>query len=297
MDLTRPLAALALGCAALAAVWSLWRSARPGPAAPSADEWFAARGALEPHMGTGDLIVVHPAWLREAAGLEALGEVAVTSPADPWDLARHPRVHVVVAVGYPDPDLPDFLEATDRAELVPGIRWVAYRVDSPVAADLTDRLDQAVVERWAGDAPPRRCTWSLTRARHECRGKPWEDVSVQVHQVAGSPRRCIMLHPYPDGGTVGVTFPAVPLAARLQVRAGFVIESARREDGSDAGVVVRIDGDAVAQSTVGRNDWAFEAVDVDTTALTGSPHAVTVEGTAQREAFRDLCVDAVGLRR
>ncbi len=288
----------------LLSAFALWASLEPQPATPTADQWDAARALIAGDYRKGDAVRIFPPWLREAAADlgapaghdEAMPDFDLTVPPDPMFAARYERLWVVTALDRPGPAAPDGAELELEETLDGGLTVQRYLLAaSPIEVDLMERLPKARVERWVGDGKRRQCRWRGDK--HDCRGKHWENVRVVHQEVAGSPRRCILLHPYPDGGRVSVVFGDVTLSAGLLIRAGFTLEAARNEAGSDATLTVAIDGDEVLSRREAKNGWTFEPSWVDTAARKGEKASISVEVFAEKEAFRDLCLDAFVLAR
>lgn len=286
----------------------LWLSLEPRPLAPSPDQWAAVRDRIRQDWRAGDGVRVHPFWLREAAGVLAELEpkpdrpglpdfIDVSLPPDPIFVQRHERLWLVSALGRAaDAPVPGGDAVLEVEEALAGdILLRRYRLgESPILADLLDQLEHARVDRRHGDQR-RACRWD--GKHHDCKGHPWENVGVRVAEVGGAPRRCLVLHPYPDNGTVSVTWSEVELGAQVLLRVGLTLESARNEKGSEATVVVALDGREVWRHVEPPNAWNWTTATIDTSDRAGERASLRVEVSARQEAFRDLCADAFVLSR
>ena len=126
---------------------------------------------------------------------------------------------------------------------------------------------------------------------HDCRGKPWENVRADWHHVGGSPRRCFVLHPYPDHGAVKILWRQVPLESQLVLFSGFTLEAARNEQGADCEVRVFIANELVAEWTEAKNGWGFVRHVIETDSWSGRPADIEIQVASRDEDFRDLCFD------
>ena len=292
-------ASLVVLCAviALAAV-TLWLSIDPGPPAPEQADWLAARQVMQNEFEAGDGIRVRPFWLREAAAvLGELGPVDLSLPPDPLFVAKHKRLWLISAMGRETLAPPTDLSGPDFDERGSGNIVVRrYRVkDSPLVLDLLAQLRSAVVERWVGSSAHQRCRWNGTL--HKCHGEIWQSVRIENKEVGGSPRRCLVMHPFPDHGTVAITFPKLTWSKGVLVRMGFTLEAARRPQGSDAEVVFRVNGEQRATKEVARNGWEWAPTWIDTRDIAGQTGSFTIEVSAQKQDYRELCLDAFLMSR
>lgn len=283
--------------------FALWMTLDPGLPAPSGDDWKRAKARIEQDFQAGDGIVVHPFWLTDAAGVLAQLDrkqkrwelVDQSIPPDPIFAARKKRVWVLSAMGRTDAGEPAGGQMTLEEDLGGGLALKRYDMPaSPIEVDLLDRIAKAKVERHA-DGKSRTCRW--VGRRHNCRGKPWENVGVETKHAGGATRRCAVLHPYPNGGVVDLTWAKVKLSEGLLVRSGFTLDAARNEKGSDVVFTVRLDGKQVYERTEPKNGWTWTSGWIDTGGRRGSTATVTLSVTAAEEAFRDLCVDAFVMSR
>jgi len=279
---------------------ALWITLDPGLPEPSEAHWSKAGEVIAAGFEEGDGVRIHPFWLQVPSALVApfdgqRPDVDVSLPPDPIFLATHRRLWQVTAFGRTDaPPVPGG-ELLEERSLDGHLTLSLYRLaDSPVAVDLLDRLDTATVERFGPGKKRRRCKWN--GREHHCNGRPWENVGVSTRQAGGAPRRCMVLHPYPDRGTVAVTWKNVPLAAGVLIRHGFTLDAARNEKGSDATIRVLVDGEKQLEVVEPRNSWEWTPSWI-ATPQGGRRATVTIEVTARREEFRDLCLDAFVLTR
>lgn len=287
---------------------SLWFALDPGPRDPTDAEWGAVSAHIQARLQPGDVLRVHPFWLREGAvisdatpatngfdGKQAL-LVDFSVPLDPLGLGSFRRLWLVSAFGRDDAQAPTGATLDETTTFPGGLTAQLYTLpDSPVRLRLIDELKSARVDRFGPGVATRQCRWM--GERHACRGRPWEDVSVSIQEVGGAPRTCFVLHPYPSGATVSVRFPALSLDAGIIVRAGFTLDATKSDQGSDATLRVKLDDAVVLERVAPRNLWAFVPSFVDTAGRRGQKADLVIEVTADREDFRDLCVDGFVVNR
>jgi hypothetical protein len=291
-----------LSAVVIVAGGALWYSLDMPPAAPRYEQWLEARDVIKADFRDGDGIRVEPIWLREGAAIvstmdEPLGQpptfVDLSEPPDPMFGAKHGRIWLVSAMGRTD--VPHYLKnAAVGFEQKVGDDLLIRRFDMDgtlLRVDLLDRLPTARIERRAPDGKRRFCTWKKQARHHHCHGHSWENSKVDLYEVGGAPRRCLNLHPSPDRGIVSVTFPKVPLSAGIWIHTGFPLEAARREEGSDALVVIRVDGQEKARRVEPKNGWSWTGTWVDTSDADGTRADVTIEVSADNVSYRNLCMD------
>ena len=293
-------AVVLLGLVGLASV-AIWKSIDPGPPAPTDEEWQAAAELIGSEWKDGDGLRVHPFWLRESAAKlagdlvdgEPPRDMDLSLPADSMFEVNHRRIWVVTAMGRQD-DVPGLVyghELELDKEVAPGLVVRRYRMTaSPLVVDLREVLADAKVTRAGRRGNARPCRWK--NKQHDCQGRSWENVAVGVHEVAGSPRRCFLLHPFPDGGKVTITWKDLELGAGVLIRAGLTIDAARNEKGSDAKVTVSVDGKRSAAWTIPKHSWEHHSRWIPTRASRGD---LSISVTASQEDFRDVCVDGFTL--
>jgi hypothetical protein len=282
------------------AVATFWGAVDSGAPQPTRADWLAARDHIRQEFRPGDGIRVEPVWMREGASIvapldpktsEPPSTIDLTTPADPYFVVRHKRLWLVSALDRNA--LPSSWEGvTLQGRTTIGDSLVVSRYGaptSPIETELLSLLSTANVVRLAPGQPPRQCNWR--EGTHKCRGRSWEDVRIRFAEVAGSPRRCIVLHPYPDGGTLRLSFDEVPLSNSILLRSGLTLEAARRAEGSDVGVVVTVNGEERLQWQEPRNGWKWADHWVDTQSINGMTATIQIDVTALEEEFRDVCLD------
>jgi hypothetical protein len=119
-------------------------------------------------------------------------------------------------------------------------------------------------------------------------------VARQVREIDGNPRVCLFAHPPPDGGTLVLEFPEVPVGRTLRGHTGIVGDAARG-GAAPVQLTVKVDGQAVGavEEPPGRPGWhPFQA---DTSRLAGAPRIVSFEIRASDPARRWFCLDAMTL--
>jgi len=267
---------------------------------PTVDDWRAAASLIHSQLEPGDGIRVEPVWRRDGAAHvvpmdqnngELSGMVDLSIPADPMFVARHRRLWLVSAMGRDvRPDGWEDLVEEHRTQISEDMAVVRFSASqTPILTDLLTQVPLARVERVEDGKPLRKCTWR--NKVHRCNGRAWEDVSVIFAEVGGSPRRCIKLHPYPHNGLVRIIFDEQTLGNSLLVRSGITLEAARRSEGSDATVVVSIDGSERLRWIEPRHGWDWTPHWIDTSDMAGHTARISLDVYAEQEEFRDVCLD------
>ena len=267
---------------------------------PTVEEWQAAAAIIQGEFQSGDGVRIHPIWRRDGAARivpldrrmnEPSGVIDLSQPPDPLFVSRHRRVWLVSAMGRNDRPVgwDDLVEefSTRVSDSMTVSRYATPR--SPILMDLLTQVPLARVERVQEGKPLRKCTWR--DKAHRCNGRPWEDVTVVFAMVGGAPRRCIKLHPYPNNGLVRIVFEKQTLGQSLLFRSGITLEAARRKEGSDATVIVSLDGQESLRWTEHRNGWAWTSHRIDTADKAGTLADISIDVHALDEQFRDVCLD------
>ena len=286
-----------IGLVALAAI-TLWITLDPGPSEPNQAQWKEAASVIADEFKPGDGIRVHPFWLVDSAAVLSgisnegyrPGIIDLTLPPDPMFVARHKRLWVVSALGRSDIPAPSGLEHSFQKQSDGLIEIRRYNIPPLTGfVDLMTLLPKATVVRYGGRSKKRACHWN--GSMHNCNGRNWENIKIEHKHVGGSPRRCIVLHPYPNRATVALTFPSVKLAGGLLFRAGFTLEAARRDEGSDTSLKITLNDAVVHERVEPKNSWRWKSVWIDTTDQRGKNGVITFEVSAEKEAWRELCID------
>ena len=129
-----------------------------------------------------------------------------------------------------------------------------------VQYDFLERLDEAVVHVMA-DPEPVRCPWRLDR--FVCRPSQWFHVASRPERLEGySERRCISVHPNPDG-PVQLRFPSVPAGDGIAGYYG-ITDSGKKGRNRAVRLTVHVDGQQ-QMSKVNRRDarthWFYTSID------------------------------------
>ena len=269
----------------------------PQEKAPSDEEWNAVGEWLASHVKSNDAVRFRPFWLSQGeTSLQAFSGrniplVVRTDDGEGHISGRFNRVWVVTALSYDDPDGPEGAKLIETHTLAGGVRVHLFSMPKGRKTyDLVDRLGDALVSR---QRHPQGSYEACVRRgdMHDCRGKPWENVRADWHHVGGSPRRCFVLHPYPDHGAVKILWRQVPLESQLVLFSGFTLEAARNEQGADCEVRVFVANELVAEWTEAKNGWGFVRHIIETESWSGRAADIEIEVSSRDEDFRDLCFD------
>jgi hypothetical protein len=103
------------------------------------------------------------------------------------------------------------------------------------------------------------------------------------------PHRCIWAHPPPKGRTLRITFPDVPLAKTLRLRAGLNFRAALSQRGTDVEFRATIGDEQVLEHTYGAQTSTWFPHDIDTTDRAGTRADVSIEVRAPKVQDRYFC--------
>ena len=218
-------------------------------------DWAAAAAEVRAGFGPGDVIAFAPAWV-DPIGRAALGDLVTVEMAGRSDVDRYARVWEVAIRGARshDSDGARLVRATQHGR----VQVALYeKAATPVVYDFTDHAD------------------ALVGGRYERR----------TLEIDYQPRRGILV----PAGAQPTTYEwrEAPLGGTLVVYAGLHDYYARKS--ADGVVDFRVDVDGVPKLTerIGNNDgWRRFAL--DTRALAGTRHTVTVRVSAANPAWRNL---------
>lgn len=284
---------LPLAMVVAVAVWQLLRPAWM-PGVPDPEGWLDAARHVQSRWQAGDVVRIEPTWLT--AGRVYFGDVDggpraplrvldLHAPIDLPFLYRFQRLWLVTAVesrGRAAELLTDRFVPVEEVEL-PGLTVSLFEVPQGMSRwEMLEGLSQAVLVQ--GDSDP--CPWRQDRFRCVARSMP--EAKVELREVAGGPRRCLLLRPAPAGEDLMVRFPALDREGMLLVRAGNTVEAARSKDGGSVRVTVEVDGAEAGEMVLERRSYRFDAVQQP---IADGPHDVVIRLTAEDERKREVCLD------
>jgi hypothetical protein len=295
-NLARRPVLLVLPLAALVAV-AVWQLVRPLwiPEPPRPEAWLDAARHVRGAWTSGDVVRIEPAWLTQGrvyfgdvdgGPREPLRVLDLHSPLDLPFLYGFERVWLVTAVELRgEPLLPDRFELVEATSFT-GLTVQLFDVPrEQLAWVMLDDLAAAALGRTDVEKGP--CTFRQDRFR--CGRAAVPDARVELREVAGGPRRCLLLKPSPAGEELALSFPSLDREGVLLVRAGNTVEAARSKDGGTVVVSVELDGKALGTMTLERASYRLDRVIGPVAG--GGPHELTVRLTAEDEKKREVCLD------
>jgi len=230
--------ALALIVGAVAATFAhrAWVDGR----VPREAELSAAAAWIGAEVGGDDAIAFVPSWSADrqwlfarqwqAKGLEFERAHVLGEPIDPWDCDGFRRLWVVSTHGRTA--LAEVAGARELKRRDFGHGTAAFLYALPASSTVFDfrhALARAEVAQYTPGAPPEgwhRCSWrdmsgsSYEGGMFDCGAQDWRNVWSALHEVGGSRRRAMWIHPPFDGGAVRVTWRDLPPAHKIAGRVG-----------------------------------------------------------------------------
>jgi len=272
---------------------------------PTESDWAGAAEFVRAKLAPKDAIAVAPDWADPLLRLY-LGDRITTKISGRSDLAGFDRLWVLSIRGKNASDAPqrppDFAQAFGR------VRVERFDFEpSRVILDLADAINTARVEkRTAGvdevcalrTFPPTVVQGGLgggviaPRQRFQCDfERPWLWVGATVIESLDlSPRRCIWTHPQ---GTepMSITYPNIPLGARLVLYGGLDYHDERDREKGPIGLRVLVSGREVG-NFVHRDGDGMARYEVDIESALGNADArgdLRLEITAPEPYRRSFC--------
>jgi len=267
--------------------------------APTPSQWLEAAHFVREGWQEGDVVRLEPAWMTrgrvyfgdlDGGSREPFRILDLHSPADPAYLYQYHRLWLVSAVearGDYHQSVPpgatlaeerEFEALTVRRFQIPAgvIRW------QMVAA-----LSNARVRREHPREGPVDCPWR--HKRHACSLGAQLDVQEALRQVAGSPRRCVLVRPGPGRGMTTVTFSDVESTGLMVLRVGNTVEAARARHGGDVTVEVTLDGRAAGRAVLDRRSYELTELAFPVAGSGQKELVISVQATDDRK--REVCLD------
>lgn len=262
---------------------------------PADDDYRAAAEHVAAGFGSGDAVVLHPAWAERARQFLGVSPVLAVPAPDREDFARTRRLWLF---GLPDVPRSDYDGIAARMA-------ARYRAVEPprrfgrVAVALYEnpsygepRFDfGAELGRAEVAIGLEKCPWD-GRA-HRCRHASWLYVAHELHEIEFLPRRCLWARP---AGPVPLTirYPAVPLGRALRIRGGNASQVAWRRNPGWAPVTLSVEvaGGKLGSLTVEVADGREHAMELDTSAWAGTAQEVAFAVASDRPEERNFCFEA-----
>ena len=267
---------------------------------PTHDDWLAAARHVQAEFTDGDVIRIEPTWLTsgriyfsdlDGGKRRPFRILDLHAPVDKPYLYRFQRLWLVTAVesrGREDEFAPDGAALIDR-RVLDRLTVSLYRIPADVIRwSLLESLRDARLER--RDKKGNRLSCDYRGESLKCSRDRKYDVGIELRQVAGGPRNCLLIRPDPGGKPAILRFPPTGNEGRLLVRAGNTVEAARSKEGGDVTVTIRLGEEKLGHLLVPKRSYAFETFE----AVLGPEQAgrpLVLELTATDEQKRELCMD------
>jgi hypothetical protein len=218
-------------------------------------DWEAAAAEVRSGFQPGDLVAFAPAW-ADQVGRAHLGDLVTVEMAGRSDADRYARVWEVSIRGAHSPDVEGAKRV--RASQHGKVRVALYeKAATPVVYDFTSHAQEVIGGRY----------------------------DVRTLEIDYRPRRGILVQPSTQPATY--EWHEVPLGDTLVVYAGLHDYYARKSADGLVDFAVLVDGRELVAARVG-NDDGWRRFDLDTHALAGGRHTVTMRVSAQRPAWRNF---------
>lgn len=218
-------------------------------------DWAAAAAEVRAGFQAGDVIAFAPAWVDQI-GRAALGDLVTVEMAGRSDVDRYARVWEVSIRGARSPD---------RA----GAKLVKETQHGRVRVALYEKAATPIV-------------YDFTEHAGELVGGRFERRTLEIDY---QPRRGLLIQPAAQASSY--QWREAPLGATLVVYAGLHDYYARKSADGVVDFAVDIDGVPKLTARVGNGD-GWRRFDLDTRALAGGRHAVTLRVWAAHPAWRNF---------
>ncbi len=250
--------------------------------------------AFTPDWGAHEAGLFDTVW--RSKGLTLDNDLLFGDPFDLWTAGDHRRLWLVGTHGRFDQANVDAVQLR-KDDLGHGTVLALYQLrPSATVFDFRKQLASGHAKIRIGDdkAAWRDCPWRgdpLT-GRHGCGGAEYQDVWQGLHEVGGTRRECIFVHPPGDHGTLRLEFGALPVGTALQGRLGNRLWAVRHGDtGTPVRFSVYVGGQRRWEKTLATDDFTYQSWSVPLTAADAGKD-VAFEVYADQEAWREACFDA-----
>lgn len=237
-------------------------------------EWEAAATEVRAGFAAGDLVVFAPAW-ADQVGRAHLGDLVTVEMAGRSDADRYARVWQVSIRGARAPEVAGarLVHETQHGK----VRVALYEKASvPIVYDFTAHADELRVVR--GGQP---CYGGVATG-WQCGSSKLERRTLEIDY---RPRRGLLVPA--ERAPTTLDWSEVPLGDTLVVYAGLHDYYARKSADGLVDFALLVDGKELVAARVGNGD-GWRRFDVDTRALAGTRHAVTLRVSASNPAWRNF---------
>ncbi|HEY5951122.1 MAG TPA: hypothetical protein VIV40_36775 [Kofleriaceae bacterium] len=221
-----PIAAIPALLLVVVALWETCATPRYASDVPGDKTWQKAAALVRAGYQPGDLIVFAPAW-NDPVGRLHLGDLIPIETAARMDAARFARIWELSIRGARAPETTGLTPETTKD--IGGVTVKLYtHTPAIVVADVLTALPTIRVE---GSARP----------------------TLELTEVGFAPHRCIQIVP-PQGSSVRITFPQLPLGRELVGYVGLADVFTRRSPRGPGKLEIQVGGAVVARVSAGVDD-------------------------------------------
>lgn|GEM_PF-4192809 len=273
--------------------------------APEHEDWLEAAFIIESSFEPGDMIRLEPFWMT--AGRAYFGDIdgGKRTPFRildvhrtlevPWLMASK-RLWVVAAVEskvhywvdqFPGAQL---LERWELENLVVSLMGMP---EQGVAMMVPAELDRVEVLRHNRNGLV-ECRRSSGQTVFRCGKDGKSDVPVEIRQIAGGPRNCLVVKPLADEEPTVVRMRLPQEEGKFFLRFGNTVEAGRQKDGSSVMVVASQDGDEAGEVELIRRDYDLHEFVFSGREDIESVVELTITASDNRK--REVCLDGVFVR-
>ncbi|MBI5501296.1 MAG: hypothetical protein HY907_13710 [Deltaproteobacteria bacterium] len=249
-------------------------------------------GAIRPRFREGDVLQLNPSWA--GAGQRPFAGLAQNGPdarAELEEGAWRRMWYVYCRRDGLEKKLRDVLARTVLLERTEIGHYTVYLLEPPRATEaefLTERIGGARARVVPRVGEPRACERRGGGPPLVCGPQPYQEVRASVEKIGGQLRRCVWIHPLPDGAETEVTFPGVLGAVEpwFTLRYGLT-DGAAAVKGGPVRVHVSA-GDVPLASVEARSEPGWKTLELEVPA--GAPADLVLRVSAEEPGARHLCV-------
>ena len=240
---------------------------------PRHEDWMEAAAYVRQHWAEGDVVRIEPSWLTSGRVFFADLDGGAPEPFRIFDpgrtvdapvLYRYKRVWFVAA-----------LDARERPEEL-----------APAGATVVEEIGFAILTLFLFELPEKVILWDMLQALRSARVEG-PKASVELRQVDGGPRNCVLVRPAEEPTRLRFTLPG---AGTLLVRAGNTVEAARAKHGGTVTVTVSLENGESAEVDIHRRDYGLHEMKFSLgQEAVGSELLITFLTPDERK--REVCLD------
>lgn len=286
---------------------ALWLLIRPAyvPEPPTHAQWLEAATLVKEQWQPGDVVRLDPFWLT--GGRIYFGDLDGGAREPFRILDMHRQLDIPYLLGYSRVWFVSAVEArqNDWATRVPGSELLQRVEQDALTIELVkmpeqalgfrlvDQLDRVSVSRQRGGEMG-ACKRIGRTGTFQCGAPGKLDVKVETRQIAGGPRRCLLVRPLADEAPTRLEFSLPAEKGHFTLRFGNTMEAGRQKDGGTVTVTATHLDLMLAEVPLIRKDYDLHEVTVDVDGTAESVVTVTLSTPDERK--REVCLDGYFVR-